>query len=335
MYGAGVALRNRLFDVGILPSERIEAPVISVGNILVGGVGKTPVVEMLARKLTAKGRKVAIVSRGYKRTSSGYLVVSNGNQRCANAPEAGDEPAQLADKLTGVVVIVDEKKVRGAAHAVKDFKSEVVILDDGFQHRYLKRDLDIVVLSADELIAGSWLLPVGRRREPLNSLRRAHLLVVSRCRDRAHFESATHALRRWADKPAIGIQMQATSLREAATKVEKELSKLKHATAVAFSGIGLPDSFEETLRSLQIKIQTHVAFQDHHRYELSDLHRVGQKFENEHADFLLTTEKDVLRLQGERELADWFFRRYPVHYVEIQPRVFAGEEELDSFLAKF
>jgi tetraacyldisaccharide 4'-kinase len=147
-YAAGMVVRNWLFDMGFLRATQVDVPVISVGNLDAGGAGKTPLVEFLARTLAAKGRKVAIVSRGYGRTTSGMVVVSNGFVICAEASASGDEPAQMAAKLSGVRVVVDEVRSRGAQYAVSKLGADVIVLDDGFQHRYLRRNVDIVVIPA-------------------------------------------------------------------------------------------------------------------------------------------------------------------------------------------
>ena len=140
-------------------------PVISVGNISAGGVGKTPFVEMLIEKLKIS-RQLAVVSRGYKRKTTGTIVVSDGSGKLSSVENSGDEPIQLACKYPELIVVVDEQRVRGARKAI-ELGAKIILLDDGFQHRYLHRDLNIVILTAEEILNGDLLLPAGNRREPM------------------------------------------------------------------------------------------------------------------------------------------------------------------------
>jgi len=335
LYGAGVAIRNLFFDIGILKTQRVSVPVISVGNISVGGVGKTPFVELLARRFSQQGRKVAIISRGYKRVSGGILVVSNGSVVCADADAAGDEPAQLASKLRGVIVIVDEQRVRGARHAIQHFGAGIVILDDGFQHRYLHRDLNIVIASTDEVLLGDRLLPAGNRREPLSALQRADIIVVSRCDDEEHFHRAEQRLRDRFDKPLVGMQIRVSAFKKASSGFSVDLRSLSGKRVVAFSGIGNPEGFETTLASLKLDVKKHLIFADHHRFTSEDVKSVEDSARKAQADYIVTTEKDAARLSGSRSEVKDFVGRNPVYYVEIEQNVIAGEQELTQALARF
>lgn len=191
-YWLGVAIRNLFFDKGILKATKVEVPVISVGNISAGGVGKTPVVEMLVERLKRK-RHLAIVSRGYGRKSSGTIIVSDGKRQLVSVEKAGDEAYQIANKYRNLIVVVDEKRVRGAQKAIK-LGAELIVLDDGFQHRYLARDLNVVVLTAAEILEGDLLLPAGNRREPIASLERADVVMISRCANKREYKMAAKKL---------------------------------------------------------------------------------------------------------------------------------------------
>ncbi len=328
-------LRNWFFDIGLLPTTKVSVPVLSVGNIAAGGVGKTPLVEYLARLLRDKGKKVAVISRGYKRNTSGYVVVSNGRQRCAEASASGDEPSQMADKLDGVVVVVDENRVRAARNVIADFGAQIILLDDGFQHRYLHRDLNICVVATDEIASTGWLLPAGNRREFYTALRRADLLVVSRCRNEHTFRQVHEKLTRLVDRPAVGMTMRSVTLKKAGTDETLDLIEAVGKKIVAFSGIGNPSSFEGSLRSLSMHILDHYRFADHHRFTRTDLETIKGRFQQRQADLLVTTEKDVARLRGGKELAERFFQQVPVHYLEIRPQIIAGEEILTRYLEKY
>jgi tetraacyldisaccharide 4'-kinase len=335
IYAAGVALRNWLFDIGIRKVHTVGVPVISVGNLSAGGVGKTPFVELLARRLTAEGRKVAIVSRGYKREGTGTVVVSNGRVVCADADLAGDEPAQLAEKLKGVVVIVDERRVSGAQYAIRQFGADLILLDDGFQHRSIHRDLDIVLLSAAEGSLAEHLLPAGDRREPFRSLRRANLIVLSHCADEIQFHRLAERIRTRIDKPVMGVRVKARAVRRATTKFSIDLNGVKAKRVVAFSGIGSPGSFEETLRLLELQVDEHLKFADHHRYEPEDLKLIEEAAHRAGADYLVTTEKDLARLRGSSAKAGDFLQRNPIYFVEIEEEIVAGGQHLTEALEKF
>jgi len=184
LYGLVVRLRNRLFDSRVLKSAAADVPVISVGNLTAGGTGKTPLVEYIAGHFLTQGRKVGIVSRGYGRASRGVVVVSDGSSLRADARAGGDEPVQMARKYPAAAVVVGEKRVEAARCAI-ELGAEVLLLDDAFQHRYLRRDVDILVLDSRKDIREEPLLPSGLRREPLSSLRRADLVVMSRIASRS------------------------------------------------------------------------------------------------------------------------------------------------------
>ena len=335
LYGAGVAVRNWFFDIGILRTHRIGVPVISVGNITAGGTGKTPFVEFLAKRLLQKGRKVAIISRGYKRQSSDTLVVSNGSVRCAEASDAGDEPAQMASKLGGAVVVVDEERVRGAAYAVEKFGADAVILDDGFQHRSLYRDADVVIIPQLDISDPGWMLPAGNRRESLSSLKRATLLAISRCDTLAQFERARDLLLRGVDKPVVGLTTKIAAFRRAGSRFSVDLACVKGKSAVAFSGIGNPSSFDRTLASLGVDVKKYTVFPDHHFYTESELKNLERSRLEGGSDYLITTEKDVARLTEEKRERRIFLERVPLFYVEIEQSVLTGESMLNEMLDRF
>ncbi|MCX6133975.1 MAG: tetraacyldisaccharide 4'-kinase [Ignavibacteriales bacterium] len=335
LFGVGVVIRNWLFDIGVLRSQSVGVPVISVGNLSAGGVGKTPFVELLVRKLTHKGRNVAVVSRGYKRATTGTVVVSNGSVRCAEASDSGDEPAQMALKLGGTVVIVDEQRVRGAQYAVDKFGVTAIVLDDGFQHRYIRRDADIVIMSAEEVHNPGWLLPAGNRREPLASLRRASLVAISRCESVLHYEEALRSLRQWTNKPSIGLATKVSACRKASTRFSIDLAGLKGKTVLAFSGIGNPKSFRKTLDALGVLVKTHVEFPDHHPYDGSELKKLEEEGRALGVDFLITTEKDVARFDMNNAAHTAFLEQAALYFVEIEQIILQGEPDLNGLLERF
>ena len=332
LYGAGVFLRNLFFDLGILKSQSVGVTVISVGNLSAGGAGKTPFVELLVKKLTQRKHRAAVVSRGYKRATTGMLVVSNGNVRCAEASDSGDEPAQMASKLDGAVVIVDEKRVRGAIYAREKFGADVIVLDDGFQHRYIRREVDIVVMPAAEARQPGRMLPAGNRREPWSSLRRASMIAISRCQSDADFEDALEIMRRWSDAPVIGLSTKVSAFRRASTRFSVDLGGLKGKSVMAFSGIGNPTSFENTLMTLGVNVKKHMVFADHHAYSANELKELESTALALKVDFIVTTEKDCARIDTAKEEYRSFVDNAPLFYVEIEQNVIRGESILNDMI---
>ncbi len=331
-YGAGVVVRNWFFDIGLLRSQRVSVPVISVGNLSAGGSGKTPFVELLARKLTQKGKKVGVISRGYKRETRGTIVVSNGFAKCAEAADSGDEPAQMASKLSGVVVVVDEHRVRGALYAIQKFGVNVILLDDGFQHRYLHRDVDIVVVPAEEAAHPGWMIPGGNRREPVSSLNRADVIAISRCSSAQEFLAAKASIDSRSDKKVIGLATKVSAFKRASTGFSVDLAGLRGKSVVAFSGIGNPKQFEGTLHSLGLNVKDHSSFPDHHSYSEHELEELENVVRTSGADYLVTTEKDLARINSGGSTRNAFIGRAPLFYVEIEQSVIDGESTLNNIL---
>ena len=329
MYGAGVRARNWLFDNGFFRIRRVFVPVISVGNLSTGGTGKTAFVEYIACVLRDRGKRVAVLSRGYRRVSKGYLVVSNGMQRCAESFAAGDEPAQMSRNLERVIVAVDEDRVRGATRLINEFHPEVILLDDGFQHRWLGRSLDVVLLTASELLNTTRLLPAGAWREPLKALGRADLLVISGFADKDEYSRAAARVQRFG-KPVIGIKKIMKGVVSAVSDKLVRPDDVK-GRYVAFSGIGNPAGFERSLKEYLGDPLALEVFEDHHWYSDSDLHRLERLAKNSGAEYLVTTQKDAVRLEGVKGLAG-LDSRVPIVALTVSVEVIDGEEHLRNRL---
>jgi len=331
LYWLGVVVRNWFFDIGVLTTQKVNAPVISVGNISSGGVGKTPFVEMLIERLNI-GHRVAVVSRGYQRKTSGTVVVSDGNGNVSSTENSGDEPMQLAQKYPEVLVVVDEDRVRGAQKAV-ELGANIILLDDGFQHRYLHRDLNIVLLTVQEILAGDMLLPTGNRREPLTSLKRADLIVVTRCADIREFECACAAGRERhllpTETPTVGVKTKLKAFKRVSSNEIVNIGAFANKNIIAFSGIGNPESFEDLMMTANIKVLKHIVFSDHHWYKENDIKRIIGIRKQTHADFIITTEKDAVRL---REGFAGFLVTEPVLIAEIQQEIISGDQKLVALL---
>ncbi|RUM32320.1 MAG: tetraacyldisaccharide 4'-kinase, partial [Aquifex sp.] len=253
LYGKIINLRNSLYDRGILKVKKLPVPVISVGNISAGGSGKTSFVIHLANLL--KDKKVCILSRGYKRKSKGTLIVSEYGNVKATWEEAGDEPYLMAKILPHVSVVVSEDRYKGGVLALEKLSPEVIILDDGFQHRKLHRDLNILLLKKKDL--SDKLLPAGNLREPLREIRRADIIVLT-YQEVNPFDFFT-------GKPTFKMFREFCCLLNSSFE-EIPLDFLKDKEVIAFSGLGDNEQFEKILKKLGIKVKKFIPFKDHHDY---------------------------------------------------------------------
>jgi len=318
IYGLGTMIRNAAFDAGVLRAESAGVPVISVGNLTAGGTGKTPLVESILQHLSGQGIHVAMLSRGYGRRSRGVRVVSDGHRVLLDAREGGDEPAQVARKCPGVPVIVAERRIEGARLAVQEFGAEAIVLDDGFQHRSLRRDLDIVVLDAQKPIDREPMLPAGLRREQLVSLRRAHMIVYTGVREADDMPPPwSDRLGRHEGQLHLVCHRSWRTLRDAASSVEVPVDSCRGKRAVVFSGIGNHDRFVGDAADAGISVVAAFRFRDHYRYGRKDLEILAARFRDEKADFMLTTEKDAMRLESDAHLFRDVLGGLPLRYPEL------------------
>ena len=297
-YGGAVRTRNRLFDVGVLRQEKIGCPVVSVGNLTVGGTGKTPMVMVLAGLLRKWGLRPAVLSRGYGgKSRSGVLVVSDGRSVLAGPEEAGDEPVLIARRLRDVPVLAGPKRVITGRYALEHFDIDAILLDDGFQHRYLARDLDIVLLDSRQPLGNGFVLPRGPLREYPSALERAGLIAFTRSEDGAAPPVDGRLSAILSRRPSLRTRIRPTAL-IGPEGTEQPLSVLAGKRVFAFAGIAQPDSFPQTLEDLGGVIAGFRAFPDHHRYTAEDLGRIEQDAGLARADVVLATEKDLVKLQG-------------------------------------
>jgi tetraacyldisaccharide 4'-kinase len=311
-------IRNAAFDAGIFRAEAAGVPVVSVGNLTAGGTGKTPLVESILLYLSAQGVHAAMLSRGYGRRSRGVRVVSDGHRVLLDAREGGDEPVQVARKCPGVPVIVAERRIEGARLAVREFGVDAIVLDDGFQHRSLRRNLDIVVLDAEKPIDAEPMLPAGLRRELLSSLRRAHIIVYTGVRETDAVPPPwSDRLPRHEGQLHLACHRSWRMLRDAASSVEVPVNSVRGKRAVVFSGIGNHTRFLSDAASAGISVAAAFRFRDHYRYLRKDLEVVAGRCREERADFLLTTEKDAMRLESDAQLFEDTLGGLPVLYPEL------------------
>jgi tetraacyldisaccharide 4'-kinase len=278
LYGAATALRNTLFDRGVLPSRRLEQPVVSVGNLAVGGSGKTPFVIALGELLQARGIRFDVLARGYRRKTRGVLVVETDG----NAADFGDEPLLIARRL-GVPVIVGESRYDAGRVAEQKFQAQLHILDDGFQHRSVARDFDIVLMTERDF--DDRLLPSGRLREPLSSLQRADAIVLPRDFSGQNF--SVH------DLTIESLARQGKLI----WRMTREISMpAAPAAPIVFCGIARPRQFFVQVRASGITPAAEVEFRDHHAYDGTDIERLLAMRSKLGAGGFLTTEKDAVNL---------------------------------------
>jgi tetraacyldisaccharide 4'-kinase len=298
LYGTAVASRLAAYRRGFLPVRRACRPVLSVGNVAAGGAGKTPFVRWLAGELLARGQRPTILTRGYGRKSRGTVVVSNGAGVVASVRDSGDEPALLARALPSVPIVADARRLRAASAAEALAPGATLhLLDDGFSHVALERDLDVVLLDAAWPDAGGSLLPAGRLREPLASLARADLIVVTKT-EQADASRARELAARWA--PGVPVYLAATrvlGIRDGAG-LEVDAGNLPGATCVAVAGLAHPGAFFSTLARLGIAPVATLAFRDHEPYASMALGRIEKAAEESGATAVVTTEKDAVKLEG-------------------------------------
>ena len=295
LYQSAANVRNSLYDRGILKTHSLGARTISIGNITTGGTGKTPLVAHVAEILADAGEKVCILTRGYGRESSGRVLVSDGDTVLVDARTGGDEPVELALRLLSKAIIVaDADRVSAAKWAKEKFGVTAFVLDDGFQHRRAKRDLDIVCIDATNPFGGDRVLPAGRLREPLHNLRRADVIVITRSDLIEEVESLRDRVRRLA--PDARLFSSRTEL--AAAESVSSIGLLDPGLpAFAFCAVGNPESFFEAVRRRGYTLTGTAAFPDHHYYTHSDVTDLERKARESGAAVLLTTGKDSVKLE--------------------------------------
>ena len=291
MIGPFSSLRRAMYRRGILRSESLPRPVVSVGNLAAGGSGKTPHVQFLASWMTGLGLKVAVLTRGYGRESRGIVWVSRGGGPLVSARMGGDEPVLLAGSLPGVPVLAGEARVQAGIECLRRQEVDVFLLDDAFQHLSLRRDADILLVDAGRGLGNRLTLPLGPLREPAGNARFADALVVTKCAGLAQGEGVAATVPFPADRPRAFSRLVARSLVERGG-AESPLPS-PGVEVVAFCGLARNDQFSETLRESGFVIRKFMGYADHHWYRTSEIGKIASA-----AGGLpvLTTEKDLVRL---------------------------------------
>ena len=333
-----VALRLKLFRDGWKPQAHLGTRVISIGNLTVGGTGKTPVVEMFARTLRDRGRNVAILSRGYKSRKLAEpqvwlhpdgsavppeempRVVSDGQRLLLPVRNAGDEPFMLAKNLTGVAVVVDKDRIKGGRFAVRELGADMLLLDDGLQYLKLAHGTDIVLIDANAPFGTEALLPRGTLREPARNLCRASYIFITKCDGKPQDELVAR-LRRY-NKVADIIECThgPKHLENVFTGERQPLEYLRGKWVAAISGIAVPESFENKLTELGARVEIRRRFSDHHTFSKRDIDHFMRRCVERDMDLILTTEKDAVRFPRPAELD------VPVFFLRIEVEILKGHD---------
>jgi tetraacyldisaccharide 4'-kinase len=309
LYGAMIRFRSLLFRLKLLRSNNLPCPVVSIGNITLGGTGKTPAVIAVAGFLSRRGKHPVVVSRGYGRTDEALVqVVSDGRSLLMNAQTGGDEPVLIASKLPNVPVVVGSSRYQAAQHALQQFPVDVVILDDGFQHQRLRRSLDIALVDATDPFGNGKLFPAGILREPVSALGRAQAIIVTRAGKKDSMAGLLDNIRRTTQAQIFTSVHQPIDLVDCSTGEKKPLSALRNAKAFVFSGIARPLSFTSVLTSLGVNIAAESVYPDHYHYLKSDLALIFKKAADARVNMIITTEKDMVRLNDLRPDGIWALR---------------------------
>lgn len=308
LYGIVVSFRNWMFDNGMLPAVSYKFPVICVGNITVGGTGKTPFTEYLIR-LLREGRRVGVLSRGYKRSTSGYLLAT----KYSTASEVGDEPCQIKRKFPEVVLAVDADRRRGIRRMRETEKPDLILLDDAYQHRYVTPGLSILLIDYHRLVTDDHLLPLGQLREPVGSMERANIVVVNKCPP----DATPMELRIVKKKlPLYPYQtLYYSSIAYGAilpvfanclySEEELGVDSLRGFDVLCLTGIASPKPLEEYIATFAASVKP-ISFGDHHSFTQGDVQFIEREFNSMSSSkkIVLTTEKDAVRLQENPYLSE-------------------------------
>jgi len=340
-YSIAVRLRNFLYSKGWLKAHRADATVISIGNITTGGTGKTPLVIWLCKQIISDSKfqisnsQCAILTRGYKSRAQEHKSIRAQEHKSIRAQETEDyrdEPAILAESCPEVKVIVNPDRVAGAGEAISKFGANTLIIDDGFQHRRLVRDLDIVTIDATQPFGYGKILPAGLLREPVASLKRAGAVVITRCDQITETELSQIEKKLGTINPnmIIARSIHAPVCVRTTDNQEISLEQLKNKKIFAFCGIGNPDAFLNTIKQLGANLVGSKVYNDHHHYTNDCLADIYEQAEHLKVDLILTTQKDWTKITG-LALAE---KDIPLAYLAIEIKFLAGEDKLRGLIEK-
>lgn len=344
IYLALVQLRLFLYAKGVFRHHTLGCQVISIGNLTVGGTGKTPVVEIFARELQKEGRRVAVLSRGYKkenlplyrrlihaisgRKSYHPRVVSDGKSLLLNSAMSGDEPYMLASNLPDVCVLVDKNRVRSGRYAISKLGCDTLILDDGFQYLALRHRVEIVLVDRTNPFGNGYVLPRGLLREPPANIKRANYIFITKCESQGAPEIKAMLEKMNPHTEIIECRHTPRNLKNVYSNEKRELTWLQNRKVIALSGIAAPGGFENELSARGAKVVDRIRFEDHHRYTQQEIIDIINRSKVLEAEAIITTEKDAVRFPL-LERCD-----VPVYFLRVDIEILSGAEDFRSCIRR-
>ncbi|MFL6588848.1 MAG: tetraacyldisaccharide 4'-kinase [Chthoniobacterales bacterium] len=344
IYERLVQFRLFLYRHRIFREHTLGCLVISIGNLTVGGTGKTPIVEKFARAMRAGGRRVAILSRGYKsvprRSPRKWWnvfgnkqplpprIVSDGKSLLLDSLTAGDEPYMLANNLKDVIVLVDKDRVKSGLFAIKELKADTLLLDDGLQYLHLKHRLDIVLIDRQAPFGNEHLLPRGTLREPPRNLRRASYIFITKSTGEPNDELIKRIRRYNRTAEIIECAHKPLHLRNVITGEELPLERLRDTYVGSICGIAAPESFEDGLRKLGARIELSKRYTDHHRYSEAELNSFINRCVRRDIEMIVTTEKDAVRFPRLPKTD------VPICFLRVEIEILSGHESWEQCVAR-
>ncbi len=298
VYGFIIRLRNLFFDKNIFKAVQVKSKVISVGNLTVGGSGKTPMVIYLVEFLKSVNKKVGVLSRGYGRSSIGYLLVSDGTKMLSTVDQSGDEMYHTASE-TNVPAAVCERRVQGAKRLIKDTGVDTIVLDDAFQHRWIKRDIDLLIIEQNffnnyDMFVHNHL-PAGIMRESFDSISRADVVILNRkFSDKEEIIPKRKVFLK--DKKVFTSYYEAIGFVDVAKNIEYSIKEFDGQKGLIVSGIANPESFLKVLKQSGVEVNNQIIFRDHKEYTLKEVQRIRKEFYATNSHSVITTEKDAVKL---------------------------------------
>lgn len=333
IYALVTGVRNILFDLGLKKSEAFKTPIISIGNITVGGTGKTPHTEYLI-KLLKPNYKIATLSRGYGRRTKGYKEVTLDS----TAEQCGDEPCQMKQKHADITVIVNEKRCNGIQHLEREQKPELIILDDAYQHRYVKPGLSILLIDYSRPLYKDFVIPAGDLRELSIGRNRADIIVITKCPKTISSDAKLHIISKITPKAHQEIFFSTFVYGQAANVFSKEdtnITNLNNAKVLLVTGIANPLPLKKQLHEMGADVAS-LAFPDHHNFTQKDADKITTTFVQNQYKYIITTEKDAVRLRSQlvfpAEVRDIF------HFIPIEARFLENEDmfhqKIENYVTK-
>ena len=329
LYAGTVAFRNWMFDKGYFKDKKVDAGIISVGNLTLGGSGKTPLVIYLLNLLKAKGLKAGVLSRGYGRISKGYLLVSDGTTVFSSVEQCGDEIYQTVTEC-GIPGAVSEKRVAGAQRFIKETGIKVIVLDDAFQHRWIYRDINLLVVEQKFLLSRNFLVkslfPTGNLREPLDSIKRADAVIINRKFSSA--ENIPDDLKGYLEnKKIFQANYKAIGFVDIKRKLDHSLEEFIGQKSLVVSGIANPFSLLNVLNQNGVNTENRMIFRDHKNYSNKEIQSIRKKFYNTNSHSVITTQKDAVKLvKFSKEFDD-----IDIYYLKIKIEL-SDEDSFNKFI---